>query len=398
MTTTGIIVEFNPFHHGHAAHITETRALTGCKYIVAAMSGNFVQRGEPAICNKWKRTEMALKNGVDVVIEIPLPYVISGADYFARGSVGLLAATGVVDALCFGSECGDLPQIMAAGHVLAEEPPLYKAVLRSGLDKGLSFAAAKGAALEACLDDGLNPGHGAPVACSGLLTQPNNGLAMEYCKALRLLGSPMDVFTTHRPGGGPSATTTRQRLLAGDQVGDVLPQNVVDILQTTAKLAKLDDFSDIFRYLLYAQSNADGFGEGLGNRFKRLCGEFTQISDLLAAVKTKRYTYTRLQRAVIKLLLNVTTQDMDVFDACGGVQYIRVLGFRKEAAGLVGHMVRRASLPLMTHGRVMDDILQAGGPAAQMLAGELAAGDIYRIASGEGGGYRSERGMGMMVI
>ncbi|MCL1787222.1 MAG: nucleotidyltransferase family protein, partial [Defluviitaleaceae bacterium] len=265
MTTAGIIAEFNPFHKGHAAHIEETRALTGCKYVMAAISGNFVQRGEPAICNKWKRTQMALENGVDVVIEIPVQYVISGADYFARGSVGLLDATGVVDALSFGSESGHLQEIIAAGQVLAEEPPLYKEVLRNRLDKGLSFAAAKGAALEACLG----------AISEGLLIQPNNGLAIEYCKALYLLNSPMKALTTHRVGGGPSATKTRQGLLTGGEVGDCLPQNVTDILQTVQKYAKLDDFSDIFRYLLYARPlAADSLGEGLGNRFRRLCGEF----------------------------------------------------------------------------------------------------------------------------
>ena len=389
MTTAGIIVEFNPFHNGHAAHIAETRELTGCKHIIAVMSGNFVQRGEPAICNKWKRTEMALLNGVDVVIEIPVQYVISGADYFARGSVGLLHATGVVDALCFGSESGNLQEILTAGHVLSEEPPLYKAVLRDGLDKGLSFAAAKGAALTACLGD----------VSAGLVTKPNNGLAIEYCKALKLLGDPMKIFTTHRQSGGPSATKTRHGLLTGDEIGDTLPKNVADILQTISKFAKLDDFSDIFRYLLYAKPDAvTGLGEGLGNRFQRLCGEFTQISDLLAAVKTKRYTYTRLQRDVLKLLLDIMPQDMEIFERHGGVQYIRVLGFRKDAAHVVGDITRKASLPVITHGAAMDALLQGGGAAAKMLSGELMAGDIYRLTSGENGGYRSERGMGMVVI
>ena len=387
----GIIAEFNPFHNGHAAHIIETRALTGCKYVIAAMSGNFVQRGEPAICNKWKRTQMALENGVDVVIEIPVQYVIAGADYFARGSVGLLNATGVVDALSFGSESGNLQEIIAAGQVLAKEPPLYKAALRSGLDKGLSFAAAKGDALAACL--------GLGEFSEGLLTRPNNGLAIEYCKALYLLNSPMKALTTHRVGGGPSATKTRQGLLTGGEVGECLPQNVQAVLQTVQKYVKLDDFSDIFRYLLYARPlAADSLGEGLGNRFRRLCGEFGQISDLLAAVKTKRYTYTRLQRDVIKILLDVLPSDMDAFEKQGGVQYIRVLGFRRDAAHVVGRMAQNAGLPLITHGAAMDAVLQKGGQAAKMLKGELMAGDIYRVASGEKGGYLRERGMGLVVI
>ena len=389
MHCAGIIVEFNPFHNGHGVHIEETRKWTGCKHIVAVMSGNFVQRGEPAICNKWARTKMALLNGVDVVIEIPVHYVISGADYFARGSVGLLNAAGVVGALCFGSERGNLQEIVAAGRVLAKEPALYKENLRRGLDKGLSFAAAKGAALEVCLGD----------APDGLLTKPNNGLAIEYCKALERLDSPVKVFTTHRQQGGSSATKIRQGILNGRGVGDFVPSNVTDILRDVSKCAQLDDFSDIFRYLLYTNTDAvASLGEGLGNRFQRLCGGFLKISDLLAAVKTKRYTYTRLQRDVLKILLNILPLDMDIFEQHGGVQYIRVLGFRKEAAGVVGEMTRKANLPVVTHGAAMDKLLQSGGAAAKMLSQELMAGDIYRLASGESGGYRSERGMSVVVV
>jgi len=370
MSTTGIIVEFNPFHNGHAAHILETKQRTGCKHVIAVMSGNFVQRGEPAIYDKWQRTKMALNQGVDIVIEIPMPYVISGADYFARASVKLLEATGIVDTLSFGSESGNLDEIKAAAEVLAKESPLYKEVLRKKLDAGLSFAAAKGAALTECLDE----------VSDGLLTKPNNGLAIEYCKALKLLGSTMQVMTTHRTPGGPSATKIRKELAAQGTV------------------VTLDDFSHIFKYLLYTNEKAvANLGEGLGNRLRRLCGEFSKISDLLQAAKTKRYTYTRLQRAVLGMVLGVSSQDMDKYDSHGGVQYIRVLGFRKDAAGLVGEITRRATLPVITTGADIDKILQGGNLAAKMLANELIAGDIYRVASGESGGQHSERKLGVVV-
>ena len=389
VTTAGIIAEFNPFHNGHSAHIAETRKLTGCKYLIAVMSGNFVQRGEPAICNKWQRTKMALLNGIDAVIEIPVQYVISGADYFARGSVGLLNAMGVVDALCFGSESGNLREIMAAGRVLADESALYKQVLRENLDKGTSFAGAKGAALVACLG----------VVDEGLLTRPNNGLAIEYCKALRLLDSQIRAFTTHRQQVGPSATKIRYELLSGQDIGEDIPQNVKNILRDIPKFAQLDNFSDIFRYLLYTKTDAvDSLGEGLGNRFRRLCAGFTTISDLLAAVKTKRYTYTRLQRDVLKIMLGILPLDMNMFDLHGGAQYVRVLGFRKEAACVIGEISRKTSLPVITSGAAMDELLRAGGLGGKMLSQELMAGDIYRLASGESGGYRSERGAGIITV
>jgi len=384
MYAAGIIVEFNPFHMGHHVHIAETREITQCKYVIAVMSGNFVQRGEPAICDKWQRTKMALLNGVDVVVEIPVQYVISGADYFARGSVGLLHATGVVDALSFGSESGNLDEIVEAGNILAEEPAKYKEALRAGLDKGMSFAAAKGKALEYCLNN----------FTKGLLTMPNNGLAMEYCKALKLLGSTMNVYTTHRQQGGPSATKIRHGLLAGNDMTGLVPKEVHQILQDICKFVKLDDFSDIFKYLLY--TSIFELGEGLENRFRRLCGEFSKISDLLDAVKTKRYTYTRLQRAVLCILLGI--DNMEIYEKNGGLQYIRLLGFRKDAACLVGEMTRKASLPVVTSGAAMDRLISEGGLAAKMLMQELTAGDIYRIASGDGGGHYRECGMGVVVV
>ena len=200
MNAAGVIVELNPLHNGHIEHFRETTRLTNRRHTIAVMSGNFVQRGEPAIINKWLRTRMALTAGVDIVIELPVMYVVSGADYFARAGVKLLAATGVVDKLCFGSECGDIDAIKEAGRVLAQEPEEYKAVLKNALNRGMSFAAARGAALAVVVTD----------APEGLFTKPNNGLGMEYCKALWQMGWPMEVFTSYRAPGGPSATAIRR--------------------------------------------------------------------------------------------------------------------------------------------------------------------------------------------
>jgi predicted nucleotidyltransferase len=378
VNAVGVITEFNPFHDGHSVHLRESREFSGRKKVIAVSSGNFVQRGEPAIFDKWRRAKIALEMGVDIRLELPVPYVIGGADYFARGSVGILAATGVVDALSFGSEAGDVQAIKTAGEILANEPPIYKETLRSGLDKGLSFAAARGAALEACF---TGEGRSFP---DGLFTKPNNCLAIEYCKALKLLGDPMEIFTTHRKSGGPSATKIRQALMIltkADQPSDI---------------AKLDDFSEVFRYLLITQDFK--LGEGLENRFRRFCADFSTISDFLTKVKTKRYTFTRLQRAVLGILLGIN--NLDYFENHGGVQYIRVLGFRKESADLLGEMVRRATLPVITHGEKTDEILAGayGEAAAKMLAKELEVGDIYNCATGKSGCFRAERGAQIVVV
>jgi len=395
MNAAGVIVEFNPFHNGHLEHINETRRLTERKYIVAIMSGNFVQRGEPAICDKWQRTKMALLAGVDIVIELPVYYVVSGADYFARGSVKLLEATKVVDKLCFGSESGDLVAINAAGRILADEPIAYKDVLRRGLDAGLSFAAARGEALESVISTEKLP--------EGLLTKPNNGLAMEYCKALWQMGKPMEPFTTHRVKGGPSATKIRKSAWRGDrgnEVKDIMPLYAYNLLMEAAdkhELAHLDAYSDIFRYLLYTLSDCTlaSLGEGLENRFRRLCNQHNRLSDLLFAVKTKRYTYTRLQRAALGLVLGLSHKDLQQHEAAGGPAYIRVLGFKKSSADLLGEITRRASLPVITH----NSAIEALPPnAASMLAKEYEAGDIYRLALSKPGAFRHERSIPMVIL
>lgn len=397
MSVAGIIAEFNPLHNGHIAHINETRALSGCKFVVAVMSGNFVQRGEPAICNKWHRTRMALLNGIDVVVEIPMPYVISGADYFARASVGLLEKMGVVDVLSFGSECGNLQEILTAGEILATETAQYKQTLRIALDAGMSFAAAKSKALE-------KSWLGATAPSDGLLTKPNNSLAIEYCKALKLLGSTMKIITTHRRTGGPSATKTRHQLLQlqAEDTSQNYPENVSVILNEIRKFTKLDDFSNIFKYLLFTKFENLRMGEGLENRFLKKCGEYTEISDMLAIIKTKRYTYTRLQRHVLKTLLDVTTEDMTTYDKNGAAQYIRILGFKKNASGLVGDIVRKSTLPVITTNAELGDILNNKSGqmtlAAKMLKSELTASDIYRVASGENGMPHGERGAQIVIL
>ena len=388
MYCVGVIVELNPFHNGHKLHIDETRKTTGCKYIVAIMSGNFVQRGEPALCDKWQRTRMALLNGVDIVIELPLQYVISGADYFARGSVGLLEATGVVDTLSFGSEHGDIKAILDAANILACEPPLYKENLRRALNSGVSFAAARGDALAACL----------ATVPDGVLTKPNNCLAIEYCKSLMLLNSNITPITTHRTPSGTSATAIRKAILHSGtgSVCSTMPQNTFDILCSNEHFAQLDDYSNIVRHLIYTRPDLlSNMSEGLGNRIKAMCGQHLKLSALLAAVKTKRYTFTRLQREILKLLLSA--DKIDMYENAGGPQYIRVLGFRRHASAFVGEITKKASLPVITHGAEMDRLISNGGEPAAMLLQEFVAGDVYSLAT-KTSVYKSERGTAMVIL
>ena len=378
MRAVGIIAEFNPFHNGHRIHIEESKAVSGRKSAVAVMSGSFVQRGEPAIASKWARAKAALLCGADMVVELPVHYCLMGADYFARGAVGILEALGIVDALSFGCECGELGAIKAAAEILANEPAEYRGALRSGLSRGLSFAAARGLALAECM----------PEAPEGIFALPNNGLGIEYVKALRLIGSGMEVYATHRKEGGPSATRARRALLGGRMPTEV-PMETLCLLE--GRPARLDDYSSVFRYLLFCGERELSFGEGLENRFRQMAERHETLSGLLAAVKTKRYTRTRLQRLALRAVLGLG-------DSVCGPPYIRLLGFRKKSERLVGELTERAALPVITSGKDIDRLLSEKSAASDMLRKELEAGDIYRTLSMEPGRHRHERREPLVIV
>ena len=379
MSAIGVVAEFNPLHNGHAAHMEESRRLAGLGKVIAVMSGNFVQRGEPAIFDKWARTRAALLCGADVVIELPAHYALCGADYFARGAAGLLDACGAVSAISFGAECGDLGAIERAAEILREEPPEFKGALRGALSRGAPFAAARGLALGACMG-------GAP---EGLFDRPNNNLAIEYVKALKLAGSKIKPIATHRKPGGPSATAARRALLGGSVPAHMLPENAAALFG--GRPARLDDYSEIFRYILYTEKGLD-FGEGLENRFRKMAPAHARLSDLLLAVKSKRYALTRLQRAAMRAVLGIG-------NAPPAPRYIRVLGFRRDGAALLSEMAKKARLPVLATGRELAGFLSQGGPGAEMLEKEMEAGDIYRLAGGgRCAAYRHERAAPAVIV
>ena len=191
MSVLGIVTEYNPLHNGHIHHLKESLAVSSADTAVCVMSGNFVQRGEPAIIDKWIRAEIALRAGMDLVIELPVVYALSSAELFAFGAVKILDSLGFVNAICFGSEAGALEPLDAIAEILANEPEEYKALLKKNLDKGLSYPASRESALKGFLGTGM----------AELVSSSNNILAIEYLKALKRLNSPIKAFTIHRIGG-----------------------------------------------------------------------------------------------------------------------------------------------------------------------------------------------------
>lgn len=338
MKILGIVAEYNPFHGGHLSHLKRSEKISEADAVVVIMSGNFVQRGEPALVDKWKRTKAALLAGADLVIELPLCCATASAGYFAKGAVTLLEKTGIVDCMCFGSECGDIEILKECAKALLTEDEQFKKRMRGYLKQGFSYPVARSKAVfETSLPD-----------------TPNNVLGIEYIKALMELESEITPYTVFRSSG--SAKEIRDTLKKGSH-----------------NFADLNNLSSIFHYILRTKSPSElgsflDVAEGLENRLKQCAKENYLISDIIASAKTKRYTYLRLQRVVLHMILGITK-------VCNP-EYIRVLGFREKRANLLQMLERQARLPIVTN------IKNAALPplAAKILDEEIRSTAVYSLA------------------
>lgn len=354
---TGIIAEYNPFHNGHAYQIEQARLLTGCDFLVVVMSGDYVQRGAPAVFDKYTRARMALACGADLVLELPVACSCASAEFFASGAVSLLDGLGCVDFLCFGSESGDLQSLMEPARILAKESPVFQEALRRGLSLGLSFPAARKEAFRACAS---NP---------DILDLPNNILGIEYLKALLQRESIIKPVTIKRKGQGyhdtlldsgfASASGIRRflkqeeaPLSALPALKESLPDPVMEVLKDT--LAHTlpvweEDFSMLLRYELLRQSASDltryaDISPDLGRRLKNCADKFSSFSEFVALVKTKDVTYTRITRALFHILLNLTGEDTRNSVA---MPYARILGFRKDHSRILGLLKENSRIPII---------------------------------------------------
>lgn len=364
----GIITEYNPFHNGHLYHIEKSRQVTNADFIVCIMSGNYIQRGEPAIVNKWARTKMALSAGIDLVIELPSVYALSSAEYFAFGAVKLLNSLGITDYICFGSESGEISQLRHIAEILANEPACYKDMLFDNLRTGISYPASRSDALQRYLSLNWNK------ACdvNELISSPNNILGVEYIKALIRLKSnikPLSIKrignsynSSHITGQFASATSIRTELmqhvpLGSKKVKETLPQFSLDVLNDEFSNGRGPIFPNIFERLILACfrnmpvkniQQLPYVSEGLENRIKSAAKTSTTLEEFLSTISTRRYTRTRLQRIMYNALGGITSAEFELFNKNGGPQYIRVLGFSKSGQELLSIMKKSATLPVIT--------------------------------------------------
>ena len=326
MKIIGIVAEYNPFHAGHAYHIRETRRLLGGETaVVAVMSGNWVQRGECAIFDKWTRAGMALAGGVDLVLELPTVWAAASAEGFAKGAMAILEATGVVDTLSFGSECGDIASLAELARCL--NSPEFSSALRRELGPKKSFAQCRRQAAEHL----LGPERAA------LLDTPNNNLGVEY---LRFLPAGMEAVTVPRRGAGhdsgetgsefPSASLLRQQIRAGG--GREEPASLKWCER--ALIARLRSMA-----LEEAEALPDS-GDGLAARLLFAARQTAELDELYNLTKTRTYAHARVRRLALYALLGLRSQDIPA-----APPYIRVLGFNRRGQALLKEMNQKASLP-----------------------------------------------------
>ena len=382
MRICGIISEYNPFHNGHAFHLEKTRSQSGCDFVICLMSGSFTQRGEPAIFDKWTRAQTAVMNGADLVLELPVLYALRSAEGFADGGVKILDLL-KADMIAFGSESEDLNNMTRTAKALSDEPRQYRIFLKENLSRGLSFPAAREQALSRYLDD---------ASVSNLLTGSNAILGVEYLKAnlkyknklnpvvIKRAGS--DYHDTALSGTLSSATAIRAEILLNG-LNPAVKGNMPDTAFKTLSMAvengfipvKKDAFYPWIRYAMRRRT-AEGIAllpdvtEGLENRILKAASEADSYGALIALIKSKRFTQTRIQRMLYYALLDIT-KEMTAYADHHMPKYIKVLARKKTADPLLSYLANHAKITLVHS--------SSGCQTDRFIAQDIKSTDVYSL-------------------
>ena len=393
MKVVGIVAEYNPFHNGHAYQIKQAKALSGADYAIIVMSGNFTQRGAPALIHKFDRTKMALAGGADFVFELPTLFAAASAESFAAAAVALLDAIGCVDTICFGCETLNLPLMSKIAWILTEEPKAYTSRLSLYLKQGLSFPAARANAAASYLLEQDNAIKKEELTC--LFSSPNNILALEYLKAIKKQHSKLKPLPILRQGSGYhdtdfgnqfcSASALRSLLLKkGSDKNAVLdhvpPETAGYLLAADTHFLTEQDFSQILFYKLLSESKTGyaGYMDSsveLSNKIQNSLNDFTDFQSFCERLKSKDLTYTRISRLLIHILLDIKKEDETAGKNIGYIPYLRLLGFRKESAPLFAEIDKHKKLPLLA--RTSKDAAPLTETASTMFRQDVFASDLY---------------------
>lgn len=391
MKTVGIIAEYNPFHNGHLYQLKKAKEITGADFAVVVMSGDFTQRGTPAVFDKYTRCRLSLLAGADLCIELPVVFATASAELFAKGAVSLLSALGV-DALCFGSECGEIAPLREIASLLFAEPPAYKEALNKALKEGLSFPSARAAAVRKCAHAGSLSG--VDAAASDILGSPNNILGIEYLKALLALeknGQHAPVpYTIKREGDGYLSHTLSEESFCSAMalrkgiaeenpdllryVPESIRQEFADTCQTKSALCA-DDFSGMLFYKLLSEKDAgyDAYldvSSDLSDKIRKNLASFTTFSAFCEnSLKSKDITLTRVYRSLLHILLSIKKEDFPA-----AAPYARILGFREASFEVFG-CLSKENIPLLS--RLKDASSLLSPEALSCLSKDIFAAHLY---------------------
>lgn len=389
MKVLGIIAEYNPFHLGHLYHLETSKKVTGAEYVVCVMSGNFVQRGEPAIVDKWARAEMALKCGADLVIELPAVFSLSSAEFFALGGIKLLSQMGIVDFLCFGSEAGSLNKIEKVAQVLAHEPTELQKLIKHEMNKGVTFPAARANALKELLDEDIDQ----------IVKEPNNILAIEYLKAIKILKSRLTPVTIKRIEAHYNSEDIRGKIASAKAIRKLVfstknPKLIQEFVPAQAYRVILrswkkgyfpvesEDFSQLIIGQLRKMNTSDlkeylDVSEGLHNRISKAAYDSGCLEELIQKIKTKRYTQTRIQRILFQLMLGIKQHHIKKASKKENPLYIRVLGFNTKGQKLLKQTKQKATIPIITKTAHLKQLKKPF--IKKLLAFDILASDLYAL-------------------
>lgn len=407
MKVTGIIAEYNPFHNGHLYQLQQAKELTHADHLIVIMSGDFVQRGAPALLDKYTRAKMALMCGADLVLELPALWSSASAEYFASGGIALLDKLGVVNTICFGCETPNTDTFFSLAHFLANEPESYRLALNHSLKKGNSYPKARQEAILATITDtSVSPEISMKPSTAStfkqILSSPNNILGLEYCKALYKRGSSIQAFPIQRIGQGYHDEETDSDFVSATGIRSYLNQTMdfysdlsalkawmpepayqvlLDALETQPLLFE-DDLSAFLGYRLLLSDSFEAYGDSsadLSNRIQRMKKHYHSIPGFLEDLKTKEVTYTRLSRLLLHILLDIKEEDYTRYRELDYIPYGRILGFRKKAAPLFKAMKANSSIPLLSSPLDKKGLLDDHGAA--LLQKDVFASEVYRLAA-----------------
>lgn len=377
MKVSAIICEYNPFHNGHKYQIDTARSLTGCDAVVALMSGNFVQRGDFSLFPKSVRAEAAIRSGVDLVLENPAHFVLRSAEGYASAAVYSLTALGCVNYLVFGAECEDLEVLKKIAHLLAFEDKDFQKLLSKSLAGGSSFAAARGYAIERTLGS-----YAANVA-----KQPNNLLAIEYLKAIIRQNSPLTPVLIKRIGAEHNSNTATENIASASHIRDeylngnasslcYVPSFLTDLYKKSSCFSKNAADKAIISALCLMKkdliASAPDISEGLHNKIKSEAMKASSLDELITAVKSKRYTYSRIQRAILCAYLGITAEDSKL-----NPLYLKILNFNPTGQRVLNVAKKISAVPLAKNASaILND-----ASALKLWQRELEYDRVYNLLS-----------------